>query len=60
MPDAPSRSCERHCVIWFGCTSNCCANSASVLSPLMAASATFALKAGLWFRRGRLVIKSSR
>ncbi len=26
------------------------------LSPLMAARATFALKAGLWFRRGRLVI----
>jgi hypothetical protein len=28
------------------------------LSPLMAASATFALKAGLWFRRGRLVMVS--
>ena len=46
-PEAPSRSCERHCVIWFGCTSNCCASSASVLSPLMAARATLALKAGL-------------
>ena len=39
---------------WFGCTSNCWASSASVFSPLMAAIATFALKAGLWFRRGRL------
>ena len=28
------------------------------LSPLMAASATFALKAGVWFRRGRLLIVS--
>ena len=37
-------------------TSNCSANSASVLSPLMAASATFALNTGLWFRRGRLVM----
>jgi hypothetical protein len=36
--------------------SNCCANSASVFSPLTAAKATFALKAGVWFRRGRLVI----
>src|SRR6266542_6793398 len=34
--------------------SNCCANSASVLSPFTAAKATFALKAGVWFRRGRL------
>ena len=50
---APSRSWPRQCVIWFGCTSNCWASSASVFSPLMAAIATFALKAGLWFRRGR-------
>jgi hypothetical protein len=28
------------------------------LSPLMAASAAFALKAGLWFRRGRFVMLS--
>ena len=28
------------------------------LSPLMAASATFALKAGVWFRRARLLIVS--
>jgi hypothetical protein len=33
-------------------------NSTSVCSPLMAASATFALKAGLWFRRGRLIMVS--
>src|SRR5690349_19789364 len=38
--------------------SNCCASSASVLSPFTAARATFALKAGVWFRRGRLVIVS--
>src|SRR4051812_12464160 len=38
--------------------SNCCANSASVFSPLTAANATFALKAGVWFRRGRLVMVS--
>src|SRR3954449_8645570 len=31
--------------------SNCCANSASVFSPLTAAKATFVLKAGGWFRR---------
>src|SRR5271170_7958515 len=36
--------------------SYCCASSASVFSPLMAASATFALKAGLWVRRARLAI----
>ena len=70
-PDAPSRSCERHCVIWFGWTSNCSASSASVFSPRMAAKATqssgkrspgsfsdppHALKARLWFRRGRLLM----
>src|SRR4051794_20774218 len=38
--------------------SNCCANSASVLSPRTAAKATFALKAGMWFRRSRLVMVS--
>src|SRR3954447_20843703 len=48
-PEAPNTSaalptsCAFHAVIWFGCTSNCCANSASVFSPLMAANATFAL-----------------
>src|SRR3954468_21555427 len=55
---APSWSSVFHCVIWLGWTSNCCAKSASVFSPLMAASATFALKAGVWFRRGRLLIIS--
>eukprot|EP01035_Chromulina_nebulosa_P039519 gene39518-biopygen26411 len=39
-------------------TSNCWDNSTSVCSPLMAASATFALKAGQWFRRRRLVMIS--
>src|SRR3954469_21247748 len=33
--------------------SNCSASWASVRSPAMAARATFALKAGVWFRRGR-------
>src|SRR4051812_48149831 len=57
-PAAPSRSSPFQAVIWFGWTSNCCASSASVFSPLMAARATFALKAGLWFRRDRRVIVS--
>src|SRR3954468_23650251 len=57
-PAAPSRSSALQAVIWFGWTSNCCASSASVFSPLMAARATFALKAGLWFRRDRRVIVS--
>ncbi len=34
---APSRSCAFHPVIWFGCTSNRCESSDSVLSPLSAA-----------------------
>ena len=33
-------------VIWFGLTSNCCASSSIFLSTLIAAKATFALKAG--------------
>src|SRR3954466_7703859 len=45
-------------MIWLGWTSNCCASSASVFSPLTAARATFALKAGVWFRRGRRLIVS--
>src|ERR1700687_4740504 len=36
--------------------SNCCASPASVFSPFMAAKATFALKAAVWFRRGLLLI----
>src|SRR3982751_4137842 len=55
-PAAPSVSCAFYPVIWFGCTSKCCANSASVFSPLMAAKATFALKAGLCVRRVRFVM----
>jgi hypothetical protein len=39
-------------------TSKCCASSETVLSPLMAANATFALNAGVWFRRARLLIVS--
>src|SRR5690242_14747215 len=53
---APPTSCAFHAVIWFACTSNCCANSASVFSPLMAANATFALNAGLCVRRVRFVM----
>src|SRR4051812_29459398 len=45
-------------MIWLGWTSNCWASSASVFSPLTAAKATFALKAGVWFRRGCLLIVS--
>src|SRR3954471_6348794 len=53
---SPPSSCAFHEVIWFGCTSNCSASCAMVRSPLMAASATFALKDAVWFRRGRLVM----
>src|ERR1700682_5693106 len=42
----------------LGWTSNSCASSDSVFSPLTAASATLALKAGVWFRRARLLIDS--
>src|SRR6266851_4758809 len=38
--------------------SKCSTSWAIVRSPLMAASATFALKAGEWFRRGRLFMVS--
>src|SRR5689334_2536097 len=55
-PAAASTKCPFQAVIWFGCTSYCCANSASVFSPLMAASATLALKAGACARRVRFVI----
>src|ERR671921_664425 len=57
-PAAPSRSCAFQCLIWLGWTSNCCASSARVFSPFRAARATLALKAGEWFRRGRLLIVS--
>lgn len=42
--EAPSSTCCFQSDIWLGCTSNCSANSTSVLSPLIAANATFALK----------------
>jgi hypothetical protein len=45
-------------LITFAWTSNCAASSASVFSPFQAASATVALKAGLWLRRGRHVMLS--
>src|SRR6516162_9879516 len=50
---APPSSCAFQVVIWLGCTSNCSESCASVRSPLIAARATFALKAGVWFRRSR-------
>src|SRR5215212_11718913 len=55
-PEAASTRCPFQAVIWFGCTSYCCASSASVFSPLIAASATLALKAAAWVRRVRLVM----
>src|SRR5215212_5470156 len=55
-PAAASTNWPFQAVIWFGCTSYCCANSASVVSPLIAASATLALKAAAWVRRVRLVM----
>src|SRR3989344_6618524 len=61
-PSVPNTSAARssnrafHSVIWFGCTSNWLASSASVLSPRIAARATFALKAAEWLRRGRLLM----
>src|SRR6201997_2594935 len=56
---APPSSCAFQVVIWLGCTSNCSASCASVRSPLIAAIATFALKAGVWFRRDRRFMVSS-
>src|SRR6185437_9607613 len=55
-PEAASTRWAFQAVIWFGCTSYCCANSASVFSPLIAASATLALKAGAWVRRVRFLM----
>ncbi|KGW80515.1 hypothetical protein Y048_6036 [Burkholderia pseudomallei MSHR456] len=55
---ARSCNCRFHSVIWFGCTPNCCASSASVRSPLTAASATFALNAAECVRRVLFVISS--
>src|ERR1700752_4271315 len=42
--------------IWLGCTSCNLASSARVFSPLMASTATLALKSGEWFRRGLLLM----
>src|SRR4029453_13337384 len=55
---APLSKCAFPEVILLGGTSNCSASCANVRSPLTAANATFALKAGVWFRRGRLFIVS--
>src|SRR5215218_7849753 len=55
-PAAPSCSWAFQAVIWCGWTSKSLANSASVFSPLIAASATFALKPGLCVRHARFVI----
>jgi hypothetical protein len=50
-------SAGREIVVYLGYLgSKSCASSIKVFSPLIAATATFALKAGLWFRRGRLVM----
>jgi hypothetical protein len=51
-------SCDFQVVIWLGWMSKCATSWAIVRSPLMAASATLALKAGEWFRRGRLLVVS--
>src|SRR5271170_5458776 len=58
ISDALASSCDFHIVIWLGWTSKCSASWAMVRSPLTAARATFALKAGEWFRRGRLLMVS--
>ena len=55
-PAAPSCNCAFQAVIWCGCTSNSLVSSESVLSPLIAARATFALKPGLCARRVRFVM----
>src|SRR5260370_14672465 len=58
ISEALASSCDFHVVIWLGWTSKCSASWAMVRSPLTAARATFALKAGEWFRRGRLLMGS--
>src|SRR5690242_9560942 len=52
---APSNSCFFQLWIWFGWTPKCTASSATVRSPLIAASATFALNAALCFCRVRFI-----
>jgi hypothetical protein len=56
---ARSLSCHVHSVIWFGCTSKRCANSASVLSPAIAAKATLALNSAERCRLALFVILCS-
>src|SRR6202163_2665270 len=58
ISEAFASSCDFHVAIWLGWTSKCSASWAMVRSPLTAARATFALKAGEWFRRGRLLMVS--
>src|SRR5262249_44332379 len=55
---APSSSRSFQVDIWLGWMSNCSASCTSVRSPLIAAIATFALKADVWFRRGLLLMLS--
>src|SRR6202022_4756622 len=58
ISEALASSCDFHVVIWLGWAWKCSASWAMVRSPLTAARATFALKAGEWFRRGRLLMVS--
>jgi hypothetical protein len=46
----------RNWMIWFGCSANCSANSARVLSPFKAAIATLARNSGEIVLLGRLVL----
>src|SRR5438132_13316478 len=57
---ARSNSSACHCPIWFGWTLNCSDSSTMVLSPLIAASATFALKVAEWLRRDRFISSAPR
>ena len=56
--EALASSCDFQVVIWSGWTSKCSASCPMVRSPLTAAKATFALKAGVRFRRGCLLMIS--
>jgi hypothetical protein len=58
-PATPSSNCAFLPVLCSGEHQKFCASSASVFSPFKAASATFALNAGVWFRRVRFVISAS-
>jgi len=48
----PSSNWLFHCVIWFACTSNCCANSNSVFFTLSRLPKPLRLERSVWFRRG--------